>query len=110
MLEFFLEHWIYFVYGFNVIVLFCLSIVYLVKNRKLKLLDIAEKAVEQAEKLGGTAEQKKIYATAIIKSEMRVNSNVVSNVIEKLIDFSKQVNSNKSIQEVLCDEFKNTNK
>lgn len=111
MLEFIKNNWQYFVYGFQFLSVLIVSIVLFVKNRKLRLIEIASVAVEEAEKLEGTAEQKKAYATALIKQELNISNKCVSFIIEKLIRFSKFVNAkrNKTIQEVLSDEFKETN-
>lgn len=111
MLEFIKNNWQYFVYGFELLSVIILSIILSCRNRKIKLIDIAVYAVEEAEKLEGTAEQKKAYATALIKQKLNASDNKVSLMIEKLITFSKLVNAkrNKTIQEVLSDEFKETN-
>lgn len=112
MLEFVKHYWIYILYCCQLVVLLSLTAVYCVKNRRLKLIEIAEKAVEEAEKLvNATAEQKKAYAVALIKQELKVKDTTISNIIEQLIDFSKLVNSkrNLTIQEVLSDDFKKAN-
>ena len=111
-LQFLKQNWMYIVYVCQAVVLICVTIIYSVKNRRLKLLEIAERAVEAAEQIDGTGEQRKTYAVALIKQELRVSDRKISDVIENLIEFSKKVNSksNKTIQEVLCDEFKTRDK
>lgn len=111
MLKFLEMYWPYIWLVVQAVIVFSLSIILLVKNRHIKLIDIVERAIEEAEKLGGTAEQKKTYAVAIIKSEIKVSYSKISDLVERFIAFSKNVNSqrNKTIQEVLSDEFKERN-
>ena len=107
-LDFIKEYWYYFVYGFELLSVLCLSVILFFKNKNLKLINIVESAIQEAEKLGGTAEQKKMYAVALVRQEIKVKYSKLSHLIEKFIDFSKNVNAqkNKTIQEVLSDEFK----
>lgn len=111
MIDFIKQNWQYFVYAIELLSVIFLTICLSNRNKKLKLIDIAEKAVEAAEQLDGTAEQKKAYATALIKQELNASDKCVSCIIEKFIDFSKLVNAKKTktIQEVLSDEFKKEN-
>lgn len=111
MIDFIKQNWQYFVYAFELLSVIFLTIVLSIRNKKLKLNAIAERAVEAAEQLDGTAEQKKAYASALIKQELKASDKCISCIIEKLIAFSKLVNSknSKTIQEVLSDEFKESN-
>lgn len=111
MLEFLKSYWQYILTGCQTLSIICLTFIVYIKNRRAKLLEIVECAIEEAEKLGGTSEQKKIYAMAIIKSQIKASDKKISSIIESFITFSKNVNAkrNKTIQEVLSNEFKESN-
>lgn len=99
------------IYLVQAVVILLVSIAFIVRNRRIKLLEITEKAIEEAEKLDGTGEQRKTYAMALIKQKLNVSDKKISNVLENFISFSKLVNakSNKTIEEVIENGFTQSN-